>query len=95
MLERIGFQHVVTEIDSNLRDLMWVAYVNRSARKRMLRSRQAGNEGVDRKSREGSRRWKFKLYALAGSICRPIDWFLRAYSVGTMGMRMVARKEKS
>ena len=90
-LEKQGFEHVKTELDSRFSDLIWVAYVNRSAKRKQARSgMDDGRE--EAAGRAGIRRFKRAGFSLIRAFGTPFDLVLKAAEVGTMGMRMVVRR---
>jgi len=100
-LERNGFVHVITEFDSSFRDLLWVTYSNRSAKK-MITAVSPHPEVTEnskpvfggQQEAHPSTKWTIKtnLDRLVRVACAPIDIVLKALHVGTMGMRVIARK---
>lgn len=90
-LENEGFEHVKTEMDSSFSDLLWVLYVNWSAKGKP--------DHIDTKKKIGAskrpaftRALKMSLFNLAKVLCVPFDLGLKVGGIGTMGMRMIARK---
>jgi 2-polyprenyl-3-methyl-5-hydroxy-6-metoxy-1,4-benzoquinol methylase len=86
-LEKEGFEHVITELDSSFCDLFWVAYVNRSASHKTARA-NAGRGAPSPTIRNAKLR-AFNFLKLAS---KPCDSILRFAGVTTMGMRMIMRK---
>jgi SAM-dependent methyltransferase len=96
-LEHCGFKHIHTQIDSSFRDLFWVAYVNRSARKRLARKLSTPSNEQKTSFSEfhcspTTRSIKMKLDSLLRMTSAPFDTMLKANRIGTMGMLIVARK---
>lgn len=96
-LEHNGFRHIHTQIDSSFRDLFWVAYVNRSARKQLARKLSAPSNKQKTVFSEfqrsaTTRSIKMKLDGLLRMTSAPFDIMLKATRIGTMGMLMIARK---
>jgi len=97
-LEKEGFEHVQTEVQSSVRDWVWVAYMNRSARRKMADNRATppSQEGASR-APNGRRPSTLRLVMLALDrllriLTFPVDVVLRFGGIGTMGMRIVVRK---
>lgn len=91
-LEERGFEHVETKLDASFADLLWVLYVNQSAkRKNAVSSQSQPIQPVG--GRSVVSRLKFLLYDTVKLFCAPFDLGLRAAGVGTMGMRMILRKK--
>ena len=84
-LENNSFQHVTTEIDLSLRDILWTTYVNRRARRKAAVP-QSTSETTN------SSNWKWSLDRALRFVCLPFDAVLEVLHIGTMGMRMVVRK---
>ncbi len=84
-LESSSFEHVQTEIDASLHDILWTAYVNRRARSKSVAS--APTQEAKRSSN-----WKWALDRVLRIVCLPFDALLKILHIGTMGMRVVARK---
>jgi len=98
LLERRGFAHIETRIESSFRDLIWVTYSNRSAQSKMARAKlgllptaSARPTGGGR-LQAGRRKLLFALDRLLRIMCLPADLGLRALGVGTLSMRMMVRK---
>ncbi len=84
-LESNSFEYVKTEIDGSLRDILWTAYVNWRARSKSVTSAPA------QKAKRSSN-WKWALDRVLRIVCLPFDALLKILHIGTMGMRVVARK---
>ena len=84
-LERNSFEHVRTEIDASLRDVLWTAYANRRARRK---STAPSPTNAATRLRD----CKWALDGILRKLCLPFDAILRGAHVGTMGMRVVVRK---
>jgi 2-polyprenyl-3-methyl-5-hydroxy-6-metoxy-1,4-benzoquinol methylase len=93
LLSQEKFVHVRTELDSSFADLVWVSYVNRSARRKLAQPRtQSQAPVISRDHRSLLRRLKLLVFYLFRKCCAPFDLVLRLLGIGTMGMRIVARK---
>lgn len=95
-LETQGFRHLCTRIDTTARDFLWVAYVNWSAA-RLLPSTSvspisSSHDMGDNADNAGWTTQKLFLDCMLRLACWPIDLILKSVGVGTMGMRVVARK---
>ena len=90
-LESQGFKHERTEIETSLRDLFWVVYVNRSARRKMdARKDHPGGQDVLESSYV--RKAKMTVFDLMKIFCYPFDLILKFSGIGTMGMRIIVKK---
>lgn len=87
-LKRNGLVHFRTEIGARVRDIMWKAYVNRSVRRS---SRQEDTPIAELST--GVRRMKMAWCEAVGALSFPIELVLRAAGVGTLGHRIMVRKE--
>lgn len=89
-LEKQGLEHVRTEIESSFSDLLWVAYVNYSAKRRLA------NVTTNYEYRETTsskiRSLKMTVFSLVKMLCIPLDLGLKAAGIGTKGMRMIVKK---
>jgi len=90
-LERQGFQHVKTQLECSFSDLIWVAYVNSSAKRKEAKS-GSDNGNDDAANYAGFRRLKIAGFNLIRAFGAPFDLVLKTAGVGTMGMRMVVRR---
>ena len=93
-LARHDFDHVATEIESSARDLLWVAYVNWSAKRKASRSENSESP-APRERPSNIQRVKLAMFETARWASWPFDLLLRGAGVGTMGMRMIARKRST
>lgn len=92
MLKALGLGDVSIRIDSSLRDVIWTAVVNRAAARRSG-GRQSGIPIVQESEKStGARSWKHTLFDVAGIALAPVDQLLKIFRIGTMGMRVQARK---
>jgi SAM-dependent methyltransferase len=91
-LGRYGLDTVAVEIDASLRDLLWVAYVNRSAATRVGRASEAGAAAPSQSGEPWRRRLKVSVFEMARWACAPVDVVFRVAKIATMGMRITARK---
>jgi 2-polyprenyl-3-methyl-5-hydroxy-6-metoxy-1,4-benzoquinol methylase len=94
LMRDLGLEDIRVQIDSKFRDILWTAAVNRSA---AARSRSV-NKSTPTSAQNGmlkQRNWKHVVFDLAGVVFFPVDLILRLFGVGTMGMRVVARKHVS
>ncbi len=90
-LEKEDFELVKTEIESSFSHLLWVLYVNWSARQK-LNNIDTG-ENIGRYARSTyTRSLKMSAFGLIKLVCAPFDLGLRAAGIGTMGMRMIVKK---
>ena len=89
-LERQGFRHVVTEIESSFSDLLWVTYVNWSAKRQRHGSRI--NQDANRLNSDSIRSTKMFLLDVVKAVSKPFDLSLKMAGIGTMGMRMIVSK---
>lgn len=93
LLSEEGFSHLRTELDSSFADLLWVAYVNRSAARKSAQS--VAQHEVRRTQTKRDlivRRVKLDAFRAFRSLCTPADLLLRFFRVGTMGMRLIVQK---
>jgi 2-polyprenyl-3-methyl-5-hydroxy-6-metoxy-1,4-benzoquinol methylase len=90
-LEKEGFQHVKTEIESSFSHLLWVLYVNRSAKGKLDHIHTKKNTGDYTRS-ACTRMLKMSLFNLVKLLCAPFDLGLKAAGIGTLGMQMIVRK---
>lgn len=88
LLAELGFEGMKVRIDASFRDILWTAYVNRSARNRSPGAPSVTGEAAP----SGSRSWKHVVFDIAGVASAPADLVLRALGIGTMGMRILARR---
>ncbi len=84
-LESNSFEHVETEIDASLHDILWTAYVNRRVRSKSVTS-------APTQEAKHSSNWKWALDGVVRIVCLPFDALLKILHVGTLGMRIVVRK---
>jgi len=87
-LEKNSLEHVRTEVDASVRDIIWTAYVNRRAR-----SISAAPPSSQQEKKPAKVKWF--LDRVLRALCVPFDAILRLFNIGTMGMRLVARKVSS
>lgn len=95
LLTKVGFEQVQFKVDSSVRDLLWTYAVNRSARQKMNAPPPPSNQTVATTAPSGrqvQRNIKMALYKASGLAFAPLDGILRLANVGTMGMRVYARK---
>jgi 2-polyprenyl-3-methyl-5-hydroxy-6-metoxy-1,4-benzoquinol methylase len=90
-LQKCGFEHVRTELDCSFINLIWVAYVNRSAKKKQTRPFQ-DNQTETTAGLAHFRKFKKTAFSLLRALSTPLDLVLKAAGVGTMGMRVIFRK---
>lgn len=90
-VEKFGFKHIKTELDCSFSNLIWVAYVNRSAKRKQSCSHQ-DNQGEITANSTNVRRFKKTAFSLIKLFSAPFDLILKAIGVGTMGMRVIFRK---
>jgi 2-polyprenyl-3-methyl-5-hydroxy-6-metoxy-1,4-benzoquinol methylase len=90
-LENEGFEHVKTEVESSFSDLLWVLYVNWSAKRKLGHIDTKKNIGAYTRS-ASTRALKMSVFELAKLLCTPFDLGLKVAGIGTMGMRMIVRK---
>jgi 2-polyprenyl-3-methyl-5-hydroxy-6-metoxy-1,4-benzoquinol methylase len=88
MVQSAGFRDCKFHVDSSFRDLLWTAYVNFSASRKTARA-ESGEVSAPASSNFN---WKRMLYDIAQVVTLPFDLVLKAFGVGTMGVRMTARK---
>lgn len=96
LLTQVGFEQVQFKVDSSVRDLLWTYAVNRSARRKMHGAPPPSNQAgaaAEPAGRQVQRRIKMGLYKASGLVFAPLDGLLRLAQVGTMGMRVYARKK--
>jgi hypothetical protein len=85
-----GFNDVAVEIDASFRDLLWVAYVNRSTARKLKRT--SGAVTPPKSSGARGRRLKLSAFEMIGWACAPADLVLRLARIDTVGMRITAGK---
>ena len=86
-----GFEHIKTELDCRFSNLIWVAYVNRSAKRKQAQS--APDDGCEKVAGSVNlRRLKRTVFSLIRLLSMPLDLVLKAAGIGTLGMRMVVKK---
>ncbi len=90
-LENEGFEHVKTKLESRFSDLIWVAHVNRSAKRKQAES-DPEDESEQVPGNVNLRRLRRAVFRLIRLLSVPHDLALKAAGIGTMGMRMVVRK---
>ncbi len=89
-----GFEFIMNSVESSLRDVVWAAWVNRSARARLGGRGDSGSvtprrQGGIRKLRRGVLMTADRMLRL---VCAPADMTLRAARIGTLGQRVLMRK---
>jgi len=94
-MEAQGFRNLYTSIDTSARDLIWVAYVNWSAARLVSASESPAPSDSEMGGNAGNTSWtaqKQFLDRVLRVACWPMGVILKSVGVGTMGMRIVARK---
>lgn len=98
LLTSVGFREVDVLVSSSFRDILWTIYVNVAAKRR--RGREENSDLLAARAEDGAahansgKGIKFKqlLFSLAGVLTAPFDLILKLFRIGTMGMRVMARK---
>lgn len=95
LLEQTGFEQIQFKVDSSVRDLLWTYAVNRSAKHKMSTVPTSPSKEIARNSFQHQirRSIKMALYQVSGLVFAPIDCILAMSNVGTMGMRVYARRK--
>ena len=90
-LEKQGFKHIKTEIETSFSDILWVAYVNYSASRKTV-MKNSSQDSINPRH-QSLRNAKLYLFNLIKLLSKPLDLFLKSTGVGTMGMRIIVRKD--
>jgi 2-polyprenyl-3-methyl-5-hydroxy-6-metoxy-1,4-benzoquinol methylase len=90
LLAALHFKNTSVNVHSNLRDILWTYYCNKSARSRQNSKNNEKLVG----SKLVNRSLKYFVYQLLAVIFFPIDLGLKALKIGTMGMHVYAKKPK-
>lgn len=95
LLEQTGFEQIQFRVDSSVRDLFWTYAVNRSAKHKMSSAPTSPSKAIAKSSvlNQIRRNIKMALYRVSGLAFAPIDLILALSNVGTMGMRVYARRK--
>ena len=90
LLKALDYSNINIKIDASFRDIFWTAYVNRSAVNRQALKEDGPEIGS---FASDGRNWKHHLFDFSAIALAPFDYILKTFGIGTMGMRIFAKKD--